>query len=121
MDPFPDRASVARFPTTHWGRVVAAGDRATPDCRDALAELCRAYWFPLYAFVRRKGFQPDDAQDLTQAYFTRLLQTGVLAAADRDKGRFRAFLRTDLGFFLADQRERENALKRGGVKPVSFD
>jgi RNA polymerase sigma-70 factor (ECF subfamily) len=122
MDPPPDRTSSARFPSTHWSRVVAAGGRATPDGREALAELCRAYWYPLYAFVRRKGFHPEDAQDLTQAYFTRLLQTGVLAAADRDKGRFRAFLRTDCGFFLADQRDRENALMRGGgVTPVSFD
>ena len=122
MDPSPDRTSSARFPSTHWSRVVAAGGCATPDGRDALAELCRAYWYPLYAFIRRKGFQPDDAQDLTQAYFARLLQTGVLAAADPEKGRFRAFLRTDCGFFLADQRDRENALKRGGgVTPVSFD
>ena len=122
MDPSPDRISSARFPTTHWSRVVAASGRATPDDREALAELCRAYWYPLYAFIRRKGFQPEDAQDLTQAYFARLLQTGVLAAADPEKGRFRAFLRTDCGFFLADQRDRENALKRGGgVTPVSFD
>jgi RNA polymerase sigma-70 factor (ECF subfamily) len=122
MDPSPDRTSSARFPSTHWSRVVAASGRATPDEREALAELCRAYWYPLYAFIRRKGFQPDDAQDLTQAYFTRLLQTGVLAAADPEKGRFRAFLRTDCGYFLADQRDRANALKRGGgVAPVSFD
>ena len=122
MDPSADRTSAARFPTTHWSRVVAASGRATADDREALAELCRAYWYPLYAFIRRKGFQPDDAQDLTQAYFARLLQTGVLAAADPEKGRFRAFLRTDCGFFLADQRDRANALKRGGgVAPVSFD
>jgi RNA polymerase sigma-70 factor (ECF subfamily) len=112
----------ARFPTTDWSRVIAASGRVTPDDREALAELCRAYWYPLYAFIRRKGFQPEDAQDLTQAYFTRLLQTGVLAAADPKKGRFRAFVRTDCGFFLADQRARANALKRGGgVAPVSFD
>jgi DNA-directed RNA polymerase specialized sigma24 family protein len=122
MDPTPDRPSAARFPTTHWSRVVAAGARAAPADRDALAELCRAYWYPLYAFVRRKGYHPDDAQDLTQAYFARLLQGGALAAADRHKGRFRAFLRTDCGFFLADQRERKDALKRGaGITPVSID
>ena len=122
MDFSPDRPSDARFPTTHWSRVVAAGARAAPDDRAALAELCRAYWYPLYAFVRRKGYHPDDAQDLTQAYFTRLLQDGVLAAADQHKGRFRSFLRTDCGFFLADQRDLRNALKRGGgVTPVSID
>jgi DNA-directed RNA polymerase specialized sigma24 family protein len=122
MDPPPYRASAARFPTTHWSRVVAAGGRATPDCREALTEPCRVYWYPLYAFIRRKGFRPDDAQDLTQSYFARLLQTKVLAAVDREKGRFRAFLRTDCGYFLADQRDRENALKRGGgIAPVSID
>jgi RNA polymerase sigma-70 factor (ECF subfamily) len=83
MDPPPDRTSPTRFPSTHWSRVVAASGRATPDDREALAELCRAYWYPLYAFIRRNGFSPEDAQDLTQAYFTRLLQTGVLAAATR--------------------------------------
>jgi hypothetical protein len=67
MGPSPDRTSSARFPTTRWSRVVAAGGCATPDGREALAELCRAYWYPLYVFIRRKGFQPDDAQDLTQA------------------------------------------------------
>ena len=122
MDPSPDRASSARFPTTHWSVVLAARDQSAPQAREALAALCRVYWYPLYAFIRRNGFQPDDAQDLTQAYFARLLQTGVLAAADPEKGRFRAFLRTDCGFFLADQRDRANALKRGGgVAPVSFD
>src|ERR1700683_5020508 len=95
--------SAVHFPTTHWSRVTAAGDRATPEDREALAELCRAYWYPLYAFIRRQGYAPADAQDLTQSYFARLLERGVLAAADQRKGRFRAFLRTDCGFFLADQ------------------
>jgi DNA-directed RNA polymerase specialized sigma24 family protein len=114
MDLPSDRPSAARFPTTHWSRVIAAGGRASADDRDALAELCRAYWYPLYAFIRRKGFQPEDAQDLTQAYFARLLQSGALAAAEREKGRFRSFLHTDCGYFLSDQRDRERALKRGG-------
>jgi RNA polymerase sigma-70 factor (ECF subfamily) len=117
-----ENRSAARFPTTNWSRVVAAGDRAGPEHGEALAELCHAYWYPLYAFIRRRGYEPADAQDLTQSYFARLADRGVLAAADRKKGRFRAFLRTDCGFFLADQRDRERALKRGGgVVVVSID
>ena len=88
MDPSPDRTSSARFPSTHWSGVVAAGGCATPDGREALAELCRAYWYPLYAFIVARGSSRRTAQDLTQAYFARLLQTGVLAAADPEKGRF---------------------------------
>lgn len=122
VDPDPDRPSAARFPTTHWGRVVAAGAGATAEDRDSLAELCRAYWYPLYAFVRRQGYQPADAQDLTQAYFTRLIQGGVLAAVDQHKGRFRAFLRTDCGYFLTRRREQDQARKRGGgIALLSLD
>ena len=80
----------------------------------ALAELCGAYWYPIYAFIRRKGNDPDKAFDLTQDYFARLLETGVLASADHRRGRFRTFLRTDCGFFLAHHHERRRALKRGG-------
>ena len=98
-----DSHSSARFPTTRWTMVVAAGDRASPDDRAALSELCRAYWYPLFVFIRRMGHDADAAQDLTQAYFIRLLESGVLASADRHKGRFRWFLRTDCGYFLADQ------------------
>ncbi len=104
----------AGFPTTHWSRVAQAADPAAPDARAALAELCGAYWYPIYAFVRRKGNHPDAALDLTQDYFTRLLETGVLASADNRRGRFRAFLRTDCGFFLSRDHERRRALKRGG-------
>src|SRR5262249_37999009 len=112
----------ARFPTTHWSRVARAGGLPTPEARAALAELCGAYWYPIYALIRRKGYEAEAALDLTQGYFARLLEKGTVAAADRDKGRFRAFLRTDCGFFLADQRDRENALKRGGgVTPASID
>ena len=117
-----DQPRQDRFPTTRWSRIVAAGGCATPEERHALAEFCCAYWYPLYAFIRRKGHGPDDAQDLTQAYFARLLERGLLAAADPRKGRFRAFLRTDCGYFLADQRDRANALKRrGGAKSVPID
>jgi RNA polymerase sigma-70 factor (ECF subfamily) len=114
----------ARFPTTRWSRVLAAAGRgrSTADAGAALAELCAAYWYPVYALIRRKGHDPDTAADLAQDYFARLLEKGTLAAADPARGRFRAFLRTDCGFFLADVRDREGRLKRGGgVAPVSID
>ena len=75
-----DAPRAAPFPTTRWSRVVAAGDPAEPEARAALAELCRRYWYPIYAFIRRKGHDPDEALDLTQDYFARLLEKGVLAA-----------------------------------------
>jgi RNA polymerase sigma-70 factor (ECF subfamily) len=109
---------MAPFPTTYWSRVIAAGDPAAPGARDALAELCGAYWFPIYALIRRRGHTPEEARDLTQDYFARLLEKGTLAAADRARGRFRAFLKADCGFFLADRHDREQALKRGGGRAV---
>jgi DNA-directed RNA polymerase specialized sigma24 family protein len=103
-----------RFPTTRWSRVVAAADPDRSDAHAALAELCAAYWFPVYALIRRRGHDPDDALDLTQDYFARLLEKPVLAAADRRKGRFRAFLLTDCVHFLANAHDRAARLKRGG-------
>ncbi len=87
---------------------------AAPEARAALAELCGTYWYPIYAFIRRKGYDPDAALDLTQNYFTRLLETEVLALADHRRGRFRTFLRTDCGFFLSHHQEQCRAIKRGG-------
>jgi RNA polymerase sigma-70 factor (ECF subfamily) len=113
-----DPPSAAPFPTTHWSRVVAAGDPGAPFAREALAELCRDYWFPLYAYIRRRGHDPDRASDLTQDLFVRLLDKGVLAAADPARGRFRAFLRVACADFLANRRDRENALKRGGGRVI---
>lgn len=106
----------ANFPTTHWSRVARALDPA------ALAELCAAYWYPIYALIRRKGHSPDRALDLTQAYFARLIEKGTISAADPARGRFRTFLRADCTFFLADSRDHDRALKRGGsVRILSFD
>jgi RNA polymerase sigma-70 factor (ECF subfamily) len=110
------------FPTTRWSRVARAGDPGGDDARAALAELCAAYWYPIYALVRRLGHSEADALGLTQDYFARLLETPVLAAADRTRGRFRAFLRADCRFFLAGLRDRERASKRGGGRtPLSID
>jgi RNA polymerase sigma-70 factor (ECF subfamily) len=117
-----DPHSAARFPTTHWSRVVAAGDPAAPQAQEALAELCRAYWFPVYAFIRRKGHGPDHALDLTQDYFARLLEKETVAAADPARGRFRSFLLADCSFFLADRHDRARTRKRGGGRAaVSID
>jgi RNA polymerase sigma-70 factor (ECF subfamily) len=104
----------AGFPTTRWSRVVAAGDGAVTEASQALAELCSAYWFPLYAFIRRKGNGPEQALDLTQGYFARLLERRVVAAADPTLGRFRSFLLADCSHFLAHERERDGAARRGG-------
>ncbi len=107
-------AEQSAFPSTRWSRVIVAADLATPDARFALAELCSAYWYPIYAFIRRKGNDAEKSLDLTQSYFMRLMKKGVLAAADSRKGRFRAFLRADCEHFLIDQHRRQQALERGG-------
>jgi RNA polymerase sigma-70 factor (ECF subfamily) len=123
-EPRPDspRTAAGRFETTHWSLVLAARDPAAPDARAALAVLCAAYWYPLYAFVRRKGHDPDHAADLTQAFFARLLEKGDLHAVDRARGRFRSFLLAACTHFLANERDRLTARKRGGGRaPVSID
>ena len=102
------------FATTHWTVVVTAGRRATPEADRALEELCRTYWYPLYACVRRRGYSPPDAQDLTQEFFARLLTKHWIASADREKGRFRTFLLTAMSRFLANEWDRAGTQKRGG-------
>lgn len=106
------------FATTHWTVVLAAGRRSTPQSDRALEELCRAYWYPLYAYLRRQGRAPHDAQDLTQGFFARLLQKDYLQAADREKGKFRTFLLVALKRFLANEWDRQHAQKRGGFATV---
>jgi RNA polymerase sigma-70 factor (ECF subfamily) len=113
-----------RFATTRWSTVLAAGRRDSPEASESLARLCQTYWFPLYAYVRRRGYRPDDAHDLTQTFFVRLIEKEWLAAADRTKGRFRAFLLTAMKHFLADEWDRERARKRGGGRaplPLPLD
>jgi RNA polymerase sigma factor (sigma-70 family) len=94
--------------------IVAAREGATSEAREALASLCRDYWYPLYAFVRRRGHDASAAEDLVQGFFARLLEKGDLAAADRRKGRFRTFLLTSCSHFLANRADYERAAKRGG-------
>jgi RNA polymerase sigma-70 factor (ECF subfamily) len=115
-------SSNAPFPTTHWSRVVRAGERAGPESRAALAELCEAYWYPLYAFVRRKGLAPDEAADAVQGTFATLLAREGFAAVAPERGRFRSFLMAACAHHIADCRDRDRAARRGGGQaPISID
>jgi RNA polymerase sigma-70 factor (ECF subfamily) len=110
------------FATTHWTVVLAAGQRSTPQSDLALEELCRTYWFPLYAYVRRRGHTKEDAEDLTQAFFTRFLARNYLESLRAERGRFRAFLLASLKHFLANEWDKSRCQKRGGgVTPLSLD
>jgi RNA polymerase sigma-70 factor (ECF subfamily) len=111
-------ASDAWFVTTHWSVVLSAREKDSPQSAAALETLCRTYWYPLYAYLRRQGRVPHDAQDLTQGFFARLLQKDYLQAAAREKGKFRTFLLVALKRFLANEWDREHALKRGGFAQV---
>src|ERR1700676_5583131 len=111
----------SQFPTTRWTLVVAAGDPHRKESRAALVSLCENYWYPLYAYVRRRGHSADEAQDLTQEFFLRILDGRYLDRADPEKGRFRSFLLTSLKFFLADEMDRSRAQKRGGAAVLPFE
>jgi RNA polymerase sigma-70 factor (ECF subfamily) len=106
------------FQTTRWSLVAAAGNGGSPAARQALGELYQSYWYPLYAYIRRRGHGPEAARDLTQEFFTRLLESEGLAAVDRGRGRFRSFLLAACQHFLANEHDRAVALKRGGGRPV---
>ena len=111
------------FATTRWTLVAAAQGAGTPEAQAALADLCRLYWYPLYAYVRRRGHDHHQAQDLTQAFFARLLEKNDLTAADQTRGRFRSFLLTACQHFLLNQLDHDTARKRGGGKahvPLDF-
>lgn len=101
--------------TTHWSVVQAATQPTTPQCRQALETLCQTYWFPVYAFLRRWGHPQDAAEDYTQGFFTHLLERDGLRLADPERGRFRSFLLSALKNFVANERDKQRALKRGGA------
>ena len=102
------------FATTRWTLVLAAADRATPEAERAMEEICSIYWVPIYAYIRRRGHSPEDAEDLAQEFFRRLLEHHWIADADQDKGRLRAFLITSLKHFMAKEWRHASARKRGG-------
>ena len=109
------------FPTTSWTLVAAAGDSRREDCRDALARLCEHYWYPVYAYIRRRGYTEEEAQDLTQDFFVRILEGRYLDRADQHRGKFRSFLLNSCKFFLADQADRMRARKRGAGAILPFE
>lgn len=119
-DPTADhpQPSVGIFATTHWSVVLAAGDSALPGAREALEKLCRTYWYPLYAFVRRQGHSPEDAQDLTQEFFARLLEKDYLKRLIHREGKFRSFLLKLLQHFLLNEWHKVRAQKRGGGRAL---
>lgn len=118
----PNTEEPARFPTTKWSRIVRASDLNEPSSNESLASLCKAYWYPLYAYIRKRGYDPESAADTTQEFFTRILEKGILSAADPNRGRFRSFLCRVCSNFLANRRDMEHAEKRGsGQKLFEID
>jgi len=114
----PDSAArtSAQFATTHWSTVLAAGESASPGASEALEKLCRTYWLPVYVFIRHQGYGREPAEDLPQGFFEQLIEKELASRADPERGRFRNFLLKVLTQFLADERRRDRALKRGGDK-----
>jgi RNA polymerase sigma factor (sigma-70 family) len=105
---------VNRFQTTRWDVVLHSAQSKTSGCKEALADLCKLYWYPLYAFIRHRGYSPEDAQDLVQGFFLHLIEYKTLSRVDRSKGKFRSFLLASLQNYLANEADRARCLKRGG-------
>jgi RNA polymerase sigma-70 factor (ECF subfamily) len=114
-------APAAVFATTHWSVVLKAGEVPGDESARALDALCQGYWYPLYAYIRRLGHSPHDAQDLTQSFFAYLLEKRLLTKADPESGRFRSFLLGSLKNFMANEWRRQSAQKRGASQTISFD
>ena len=107
-----------RFATTHWSVVLAAGKSSSANQKQALETLCRSYWFPLYAFLRRRGYDNSQAEDFTQAFFAHILEKQDIRTANPKYGKFRSFLLVRLKYFVSDERDRANAQKRGGDRKI---
>jgi RNA polymerase sigma factor (sigma-70 family) len=116
--PSPAAAGPGSFPITHWSVVLAVGQSSNPAAQAALEQLCRAYWYPLYVYVRRRGYSPEDAQDLTQSFFQRLLERNLLADLRPAGARFRSFLLHTMKNLLASEWTRAHAVKRGGASTI---
>ena len=106
------------FATTHWSVVLGAGDASSPEAEAALTRLCQTYWLPVYAFVRKRGHSPEQAQDLTQGFFANFLEKQHVTKANRERGRFRSFLMTSVENFLRNENDRAQAQKRGGGRQL---
>ncbi len=112
----------SRFSTTHWSVVLLAGQGESPQAATALEKLCRTYWYPLYAYARRRGHSPPDGEDLTQQFFAAFLEKKYFGLANPDRGRFRSFLLASFKHFLANEYHRSHAAKRGGgARVISWD
>jgi DNA-directed RNA polymerase specialized sigma24 family protein len=114
----PASNAAGLFATTHWSVVVRAGDSQSPEAAPAMERLCQLYWYPLYAFVRRKGHGQEDARDLTQAFFARFLEKDYLRSVDANLGKFRTFLLTSMSHFLANEWDKSQAQRRGGGRQI---
>src|SRR5687767_3584384 len=125
FSPLHDDTDIRRkavFADTHWSVVLSAGQGNNRDAAQALEQLCRTYWSPLYVYIRRRGYESHDAQDLTQEFFARLLEKNYLGVSNQQRGRFRTFLIAALNHFLANEWDRTKAEKRGGkVQFISLD
>src|SRR5438034_8124374 len=106
------------FATTHWSVVLAAGEPNSTQAAQALEKLCRTYWYPIYAYLRRRGHGEQDAQDLAQGFFAQLLERRSIQGVEREKGKFRSFLLASLNYYVADARDRASSQKRGGGREV---
>ena len=114
----PDPAGRGRFATTQWSLVLAAAKGDSAEAEEALERLCALYWYPVFAFVRRQSHSAEEAEDLTQGFFVRLIEKGDIGDADRSRGRFRTFLLTACRHFLLNERDRMLTLKRGAGRPA---
>ncbi len=120
IPPWGEVAQRAVFATTHWSVVLAAGQGDSPKAEASLEKLCQTYWYPLYVYVRRRGYAEADAKDLTQAFFAWLLERDWLANVDQQRGRFRSFLLTSMSGFVANQWHKSRTQKRGGGRVISL-
>jgi RNA polymerase sigma-70 factor (ECF subfamily) len=118
---WPGFRANGRFASTHWSVVLAAGRQDSTESNEALATLCQVYWYPLYAYARRRLDSVDDARDLTQGFFTELMEKAYLQAVDPGRGKFRSFLVTAFKHYLSKERDRAAAQKRGGNRVVALD
>ena len=109
-----------RFRTTRWSVVLLSAQSQAPGCEEAFAELCRLYWYPLYGFIRHRGYSPEDAQDLAQGFVLHIIERKALSRVDRSKGKFRSFLLASLQNYLSNEAERARCLKRGGKAEIVY-